>query len=62
MAQEAKAEKTGAVNTQTVSTDRGIFKEFASLNPKKIKNMRYFCIHYNKVTIDRLVLDSTSKN
>lgn len=31
VAHEAKAEKTGAVNTQTVSTDRGMFKEFKIL-------------------------------
>jgi hypothetical protein len=37
VAHEAKAEKMGAVNTQTVSTDRGMFKEFASLNPQKLK-------------------------
>lgn len=28
VAQAALAENTGAVNTQTVSTDRGMFKEF----------------------------------
>lgn len=31
VAQAALAEKIGAVNTQTVSTDRGIFKEFSIL-------------------------------
>lgn len=31
VAHEARAEKIGAVNTQTVSTDRGILKEFSIL-------------------------------
>lgn len=32
VAQDANAEKTGAVKTQTVSTDRGMFKEFSILH------------------------------
>lgn len=35
MDQEAKAENIGAVNTQTVSTERGIFKEFSNLISKE---------------------------
>lgn len=31
VAQAAKAEKTGAVKTQTVSTDRGMFRELSIL-------------------------------
>lgn len=31
VAQAAKAENVGAVNTQTVSTERGIFKELSIL-------------------------------
>lgn len=31
VAHEAKAENMGAVNTQTVSTDKGMFKAFSTL-------------------------------
>lgn len=40
VAQAAKAENVGAVNTQTVSTERGIFKELSIL-PRNIYVLRY---------------------
>lgn len=36
MAQAANAEKTGAVKTQTVSTDRGMFKELSILQSRNM--------------------------